>query len=93
MIEDTPAGFENETVAAFDTLADRFGDVEVLRKSIFRECASYMMADQKTSTNVQPTCCRPTFLSAVPIPPANWVRPSCTFNLAIDWKSTAIKKP
>jgi phosphate transport system protein len=47
MIDDALNGFENDTIDGFDTLSDRFNDVEELRQSIFRECITYMMEDSK----------------------------------------------
>jgi phosphate transport system protein len=48
MMEDALKGFENSSREGFDTLFDRFKDVNELSQSIFRECVTYMMEDSKT---------------------------------------------
>jgi phosphate transport system protein len=48
MMEDALKGFESDSRAGFDTLFDRFKDIEELSQSIFRECVTYMMEDSKT---------------------------------------------
>lgn len=50
MIDDALAAFEEEETSKIDEFADRDDSVDELRYSIFRECVSYMMEDQKVIT-------------------------------------------
>lgn len=47
LIDDALLAFENETIEPLKDFSDRDDDVDQLRYSIFRECLTYMMEDQK----------------------------------------------
>lgn len=48
MIEDALIAFEKEDISPIKDFSQRDDDVDELRYSIFRECITYMMEDQKT---------------------------------------------
>lgn len=50
MVDDALAAFEEENIDKIDDFDDRDDTVDELRYSIFRECLSYMMEDQKVIT-------------------------------------------
>jgi phosphate transport system protein len=50
MIDDALKAFETRDLSHIDDIAEREDDVDQLRYSIFRECLSYMMEDQKKIT-------------------------------------------
>lgn len=50
MIDDALKAFSNKDLSYIDDIADRDDDVDQLRYSIFRECLTYMMEDQKKIT-------------------------------------------
>jgi phosphate transport system protein len=47
MIEDALIAFQKEDILPIKDFSERDDDVDVLRYSIFRECLTYMMEDQK----------------------------------------------
>jgi len=47
MIEDALTAFDKEEISTIEDFSERDDDVDVLRYSIFRECLTYMMEDQK----------------------------------------------
>ena len=47
MIEDALTAFNKEDISKIKDFSERDDDVDVLRYSIFRECLTYMMEDQK----------------------------------------------
>ena len=47
MIDDALIVFEKKDITKFNDFVEREDDVDKLRYSIFRECVSYMMEDQK----------------------------------------------
>ena len=47
MIEDALTAFDKEDIFKIKDFSERDDDVDVLRYSIFRECLTYMMEDQK----------------------------------------------
>ena len=47
MIEDALTAYQKEDISLIKDFSDRDDDVDVLRYTIFRECLTYMMEDQK----------------------------------------------
>jgi len=50
MIDDALAAFEKEDISLLKDFKDRDDTIDELRYSIFRECLTYMMEDQKVIT-------------------------------------------
>jgi phosphate transport system protein len=50
MVDDALKAFENRDLSFIEDFSDRDDDVDQLRYSIFRECLTYMMEDQKNIT-------------------------------------------
>jgi phosphate transport system protein len=50
LIDDALLAFEKETIETIKDFSERDDDIDQLRYSIFRECLTYMMEDQKVIT-------------------------------------------